>query len=87
MKLRYIILIFLLVGAFFIVKYNNYNIENPDDRASFLKDYGKWLFGVGKSVKNVAGYAIKEQWLPEQNNLTNITTNASQKHDVLVIYK
>jgi len=66
MKLWYILLIFLLIGAFLVVRYNNYKLDNPDDRVSFIKDYGKWLFGVGKSVTHVAGAAIKEPWLPDK---------------------
>lgn len=83
MKLRFIVIIFLVIGALLVVRFNNYKLDNPDDRVSFVKDYGKWLFGVGKSVKNVVGAATKEQWLPEKPNQTEINNTAPK---VYVVY-
>ena len=77
-----IILIFLVFGGFLIVKYNNYKLDNPGDAVSFTKDYGKWMFGVGKSVSNVVGAVVKETWLP--NNESNESNKSKQK--VVVLY-
>ena len=56
-----------------VVRYNNYKLDNPDDRVDFVKDYGKWLFGVGKSATKVVGAAVKEPWMPQKPNITNET--------------
>jgi len=81
--LTIIVLIFLVFGGFLIVKYNNYKLDNPDDAVSFTKDYGKWMFGVGKSVGNVVGAVVKETWLPD--NESNETNKTKQK--VVVVYE
>lgn len=83
MKLLTIIVIaFLIFGGFLTVKYNNYKLDNPDDVVSFTKDYGKWLFGVGKSAVAVTGAAIQEQWLPQRND----TKETNQTNETIVIY-
>lgn len=87
MKLWYILLIFLVIGAFLVVKFNNYKLDNPDDRVSFVKDYGKWLFGVGKSVTNVAGAAIKEPWLPEKPESTPVPEQTKPPEKTYVVYE
>lgn len=81
--LTIVVLIFLVFSGFLIVKYNNYKLDNPDDAISFTKDYGKWMFGVGKSVGTVVGAAVKETWLP--NNESNETNKTKQK--VIVLYE
>lgn len=81
--LTIIVLIFLVFGGFLIVKYNNYKLDNPNDAVSFVADYGKWLFGIGKNTANVVGAAIEQKWLPENtSNQTNTTTKK-----VKVIYE
>ena len=86
MKLWYILIIFLVIGAFLTVRYNNYKMDNPEDRVSFAKDYGKWLFGVGKSTVKIAGAVVKEPWLPEKPNETNETQPEKPPITRYVIY-
>ena len=86
MKLWYILLIFLIIGGFLIVRYNNYKLDNPNDRVSFVKDYGKWLFGVGKSVTKVAGAAVKEPWLPDNAKTTTPTPSPTPELTRYVVY-
>ena len=74
-KLFWIIVIFLIIGALVIIKSQNYEpIEDVEDRKNFVKDFGKWLFKVGKSTKNTVGYVIDQEWLPKVNK-TNTTIN------------
>ncbi|MFT4303708.1 MAG: hypothetical protein ACMXYG_04025 [Candidatus Woesearchaeota archaeon] len=75
--LTILLLIFLVFSGFLIVKYNNYKFNNPQDVISFTSDYGRWLFGVGKSGANVVGAAINEQWLPQNTSEIN-TTDSEQ---------
>ena len=72
MKLLSILFIlFLVVGAYMVVKYNNYQLDNPNDRINFFLDYRLWLFDVGHSVNNIVGAVVKEPWFPQKVNLTN----------------
>jgi len=63
---------FLVFGGFLIAKYNEYQLNNPEDAVSFTKDYSIWLFGVGKKAVDITGAVIAEDWLPQNNtNRTN----------------
>ncbi len=85
-KLSWIIIIFIIIGAWIIIKANSYEpIEDFDDTKSFIIDFGKWLFQVGKSTKNTVEFASDQQWMPVVNetnqsmiNETNQTMNISQ---------
>lgn len=79
-----LVIAFLLFGGYLVVKYNNYRLDNPDDAISFTKDYGRWLFGVGKSVSNVVGAAVTEQWLPAQNDSLE-DSNTTQTNQTFVV--
>lgn len=71
-KLALIITIFLIVGAYLIVKNNDYNLkDNPEDRTSFLKDFTGWLTNLGKNLKDITGEATKQDWLPTEHNDTD----------------
>jgi hypothetical protein len=78
--LTIIILIFLVFSGFLMVRYNNYKLDNPSETISFVKDYGVWLFGIGRNVASITGAAVKEAsetegWLPknQSNNTSNNT--------------
>ncbi len=75
MKWLYVFLIiFLLVGSFIIINHYSLNIKNSsEDRKTFASAFFDWVFQVGKSTKNTAGYAIKQEWLPKDVNETNKT--------------
>lgn len=67
MKIIMFIILFLLVGAFFIISNENIKLNSKENFSLFLEKYGKWgdsLFGNGKTV---VGYVAKMEWLPEQN--------------------
>ena len=62
------VIIFLLVGAFMIIKQNNLDVkENSEDRVSFAKKFSGWLFNIGKNIKDLTGEATKQEWLPKEN--------------------
>lgn len=74
-KLGWVIVIFLIIGAWVIIKAQDYKpTEDVEDRKGFVIDFGKWVFQVGKSVWNTVGYATKQEWLPKVNE-TNQTIN------------
>ena len=64
----WIIIAFLIVGAFMIIKQNNLDVKNdPGDRVSFAKKFSGWIFNVGKNIKELTGEATKQEWLPSEN--------------------
>lgn len=67
MKFIMFVIIFLLIGAFFIISNENIKLNSKENFNLFLKEYGKWgdsLFGNGKTV---IGYVAKMEWLPDEN--------------------
>ncbi|MFT4297581.1 MAG: hypothetical protein ACMXX5_00125 [Candidatus Woesearchaeota archaeon] len=81
------VLIFLVFGGFLIVRYNNYRLDNPDEAVSFAKDYGIWLFGIGRNVASVTGAAIREAagtegWIPKNDTDENKTAEKT-----IVVYE
>jgi hypothetical protein len=68
-KIALIITIFLIVGAYLIVKDNDYNLkDDSEDRTSFVKDFTGWLTNLGSNLKEVTGEATKQEWLPTEHN-------------------
>ena len=69
-------IVFLIIGSYLIVQYNNIDLEEEADRKAFLLRFADWIFKVGKSTKSVVGYATKQEWLPDETELnkTNTTT-------------
>ena len=54
-----------------IVSNLDLNLHDEGDQKTFAKGFGKWLLQLGKSTKETVGYAVKQDWLPQ--NATNIT--------------
>ncbi|MBI2672509.1 hypothetical protein HYX16_06255 [Candidatus Woesearchaeota archaeon] len=69
-RLVVLILILLVIGAYFVKTYNNYNLKNKDDLISFAKVYSGWVYSVFTNVKDITGEVTKKEWLPK-NNQTN----------------
>lgn len=65
MKTIMIILIFLLIGAFFIIAQENLNLTENDSRAQFVKEYVSWFGDLFNNSKQVTSYVIKMDWLPD----------------------
>lgn len=67
-KISIAIIIFLVIGAFLIVKQNNLDLkENSEDRVSFAKKFSGWVFSIGKNIRDLTGEAAKQEWLPKEN--------------------
>lgn len=67
-KITIAIIIFLLVGAFMIIKQNSLDMkESSGDRITFTKKFSGWLFNIGKNIKDLTGEATKQEWLPKEN--------------------
>lgn len=65
-----LIIIFLLIGAYIIKTTYDLSFKDKEDIKNFLVRFGKWMFQLGKNVKDVTGYAVQKKWLPELNQTT-----------------
>ena len=45
-----------------------YNDVDEDDNVGFFKGFFTWTWNVVKNVKDVTGYAVSKQWMPNDNN-------------------
>jgi len=81
-KLIFVIVLFLILGAFLIVLNNDLNLEKKEGKKTFVVGFAHWVYNVGVNVKNVVGYAFGMHWLPEKSsNKTNSTTTYEARID------
>ncbi len=64
MKIVLFIVIFLLIGAFFIISNNNLHLGNSEQFDSFMSQYYGWFMQLGKNAGSVTAYVINVNWLP-----------------------
>lgn len=67
MKILMFVLLFLFMGAFFIISNENIKVNTKENFNYFLKEYGGWADSLLGNGKTVVGYVAKMEWLPEQN--------------------
>ena len=72
MKIRIAIIIFLLLGAFFIISENHLALKDSENINKFVLLYTDWLGKLYENSVSTTGYLIKMEWLPSpeltQNN-------------------
>ena len=66
MKIMMFIVMFLLIGAFFIIGENKLAIKTEGNFNKFTTAYSVWLGDLFGNVKNVSGYVVKLDWLPKE---------------------
>lgn len=71
-KIFWLVVVFLLVGAYMIKTTQDYNFDDSSDKKSFVVTFGKWVWQVGNNVVGLVGYAADQEWLPVINE-TNST--------------
>jgi len=64
MKAFMFIVMFLFIGAFFIISNENIKLNTKENIATFFSLYGKWVDGLVINGKTVFGYVVKMEWLP-----------------------
>ena len=74
-KAMLVLIILLVFFGYTIVTSYNLDLSKSEDQQALATIYGKWLVKVGESLKEVVGYAIKEDWQPEENKNDTKTTN------------
>jgi hypothetical protein len=76
MKFYLFLMIFLLVGAFFIISNNNLHMGKQVEMDKFLSLYYSWFGSLFDNAKSLTAYAIKSEWLPEKG-VTKIVNNSN----------
>ena len=69
MKIFLFILLFLFIGAFFIISNQEIRLNNSENIGLFLDEYGKWMDNLFGNGKVVVGYVAKMEWLPGGHSL------------------
>ena len=67
MKTLMFVILFLLVGAFFIISNENIKLNSKENLGLFFDKYGAWADGLFGNGKTVVGYVAKMEWLPDEN--------------------
>jgi len=65
MKTLIFVILFLLIGAFFIISNENIKLNSSENVGLFFKEYGLWFDKLIGNGKTVAGYVIRNEWLPD----------------------
>ena len=69
MKIFMFIMVFLLVGGFFIISNEEMQLNSSENVGLFFSEYGKWIDNLFSNGKTVVGYVLKMEWLPGGENL------------------
>jgi len=69
MKVFMFILIFLFIGAFFIISNENLKLNDKEDLNMFFKMYSGWFDQLLGNSKTAAGYVVKMEWLPDEGKI------------------
>lgn len=65
MKIAMVVVMFLLLGAFFIVSQNNLSLNSSENVDKFVSRYIAWLGSFVGDVTRLGGFVVKLEWLPE----------------------
>jgi len=66
MKILMFIVIFLLIGAFFIISENKLVMSKEENRKIFCEKYFLWLDRIFENTKGLTSYVVKMDWLPNE---------------------
>jgi len=58
------IILFLLIGAFFIISEENIKLDSQENVGHFFDLYGHWVDKIASNSQGIAGYVFKMEWLP-----------------------
>ena len=65
MRVIMTILIFLILGAFFIISNENLALKEKDNFETLKDRYLEWLGNLFDNTKDLTGYVINSDWLPK----------------------
>lgn len=64
MKVIMFIILFLLLGAFFIISEEKTKLNSNENLEKFFDDYADWINKLFDNSKTISGYVVKMRWLP-----------------------
>jgi hypothetical protein len=70
MRVVMIVMIVLILGALFIANKEQTDFKNINSTIVFAKIYSKWVWQVGKNVKDLAVIAYHMKWLPQLGDVS-----------------
>ena len=74
-KVFWAIVLFLILGGYLIKTGIDADLDKPEGQKPFIVEYGQWMFQLANNVKGISGFAIKQDWLPENYALFNDSDN------------
>ncbi len=69
MKTFMFIIMFLLIGAFFIISNEEIKLDSQKNVGVFFQLYGRWIDSLVNNGRTVLGYVVKMEWLPDEEVL------------------
>ena len=64
MRILMIVLMFFLIGGFFIISNDNLSLGNSEERMEFGEKYFAWVKNIFGNIGAVTGDVVKLEWLP-----------------------
>ena len=74
MRILSFIVFFLFLGAFFIISEDNIDLKQDSGVKDFGNLYYEWIVSLFDNSKQIAGYVIKAEWLPDEGFLNTSRT-------------
>ena len=62
------VILFLLIGAFFIISNEEIKMDNLENISKFFDLYGHWIDRSAGNSKNMLGFVVKMEWLPGEES-------------------
>ena len=66
MKTFILLIMFLLIGAFFIISNEEIKMDSQENFEEFFGLYAQWIDGLVLNGRVVLGYVTKMEWLPNE---------------------
>ena len=64
------LIMFLLIGGFFIISNEKIKLDSRENIDYFFKLYSKWIDKLVGNSKTVSGYVVKMEWLPNEGKVS-----------------
>ncbi|MCB9362636.1 hypothetical protein H6504_04325 [Candidatus Woesearchaeota archaeon] len=71
-KLFWIVVAFLVFGAYTIKTAYDFDFEEKDDQKNFIVKFFKWVGQLFGNLKEVTGLVTHQEWLPETNETKSV---------------
>ncbi|MBT3304144.1 hypothetical protein HN592_04735 [Candidatus Woesearchaeota archaeon] len=70
------VILFLIIGGYVIVKTDDLDLKEGEGRTEFVFKFARWVFHLGKNIKDITGHIIDQEWLPEGSEIINQTNHS-----------